>query len=128
MAFLDPRQSTDTGPYGDSDSLRIAVVDLKARGFDRLNAGGNAVVDERVILARILGRHIGGHIKVFDGSADATRELAGIKAIQHRDTTAAVDNALPAVVDIVAYRRYQPKTRYCNSSIQSYALKKQKGP
>ena len=70
----------------------------------RHHRSGDTVVDERLHLPGVLGRHPPGNVEIADFTRDAGRECGRIEVGDRANARATVDDAVPAACQVVAER------------------------
>ena len=95
MSVLDQRQPADAGPYADADLLEVFLLEVEARVLDRIDRGGETVMDERVEAARLFRREPFRNFKAFDFPGDLAREFCRVETRDQGDAGFAGDDASP---------------------------------
>ena len=99
MVFFDIGQTANAGSHGHADAITIGIGHFNARIGQCLHAGGYAVLDEQVQLARFLGGHVRLDIEVANGAAEASAKGTDIHMFYRTDAAFAREGSLPTAVD-----------------------------
>ncbi len=105
MIVLDVLDAPNTGTHCDPDQMPVFLGNLEAGVPDRIDAGGDAVVHERVVLALILGRQVVVHVEIANQSRDPGRKVARIEVFDQRDAGAPFTDVIPRIGQPAADRR-----------------------
>ena len=103
--LLDAEDAANARTDDRSDAVGIGLGDFQARIVQGHERGRQSVVDERLHLLRVLGRHEGGGIEIADLPGDAGGEAGGVEMGDRTDAGTAVDHTLPGAGQVVAQRR-----------------------
>ena len=109
VVLLDHRQAADARPHDHAHALGIHRVGREAGVLDRLGRGCDAVMDERVEVTRLLGRHPVRDLEPADFARDAGGERGGIELGDGTDPPLTGNQAGPARGDVIAHGADQPE-------------------
>src|ERR1019366_851358 len=113
LGLLDEGQATDPRSDQATDALGLFLAQLvvgRQTGIaDRLDRRGQAVVDERVHVPRILGREIVLDLDALDLAGNAAGEGGRVELRDVRDAGSTGEQVLPTDVDAVADRTDEPE-------------------
>ncbi len=102
---LDHRQAADAGTDDDADALGVLLGDRQAAVVEGLDARGDAVMDERIHVARFLRRDVLLDVEALDLAGDATGQRRRVEARDRVDARPAGEDVGPRFGDRVADRR-----------------------
>src|SRR5688572_28935320 len=102
MILLDGADAPDTGPHRDAEAMRVRFVDRKTGVLHRLHRRSDAVVHERVGLARFFRLEVSADVEVADRAGETRRERAGIEVLDGTDSADAVADVVPALGNRIA--------------------------
>ena len=108
MIIFDELDATDSGPHRHPDAMTVLFGYLQTRVFNRVDAGSDPVVNERIILALFLGREVLVDIEVLYAAGNPGRESACVEILDQTDTGVPLANIAPRVVQPAAYWRDDP--------------------
>jgi hypothetical protein len=83
-----------------------------SRSIQRINAGREAVMDERVKTPRLFRRQPFGDVEIFDFARDLRRETGRVEAADARDPGFARDHIAPRFRDTDSDRGNDAQTGY----------------
>jgi hypothetical protein len=108
MVAFDCADATDTRPHCDTAAVCVGLIDREARVLDGLDAGGDAVVHERIALACFFGLEVLRDVEIADRSGEARGERARVEMLDERNAAHAVADVVPTLGDGIAHGRNQP--------------------
>ena len=76
--------ATDAGTHCNADAVPILFSDLQTGISDCINAGCNAVVDERIVFSLLLGRQVCIDVEVLHRPRNAGGISTCVKFVAHR--------------------------------------------
>ena len=97
-------QAADPRTDGDANPIGIGRVGLQTGIFDRFDACRDAVVDEKIHAARILGRDVLGDIEIANLAGNVHGEAGGIETGNPVDSRTAGNDVLPSLLNGIADR------------------------
>ncbi len=98
MVFLDSLDAANASAHHNPDRVAVHFCDLEACVLDSLYCRGDAVVYERVHLARVFRRQELVNIEILNDSSNTRRESAGIKFVDDTNTGDTVAYVVPSFV------------------------------
>src|SRR5690606_8119978 len=101
-----------------ADALTIGVGDLQAGITHCLEAGGQAVLDEQVELARLLGGQVFLDVEALDRTAETGRIGRDVHMLKRTDAAAASQNTFPAARHIATRRENRTRPGVTDQSMQ----------
>ena len=117
---LDVGQAADAGAHDHADALSVGIGDFQSGMSHCLEAGGQAVLNEQIELARFLGGQVLLDIETLHRAAEAGGEGGNVHVLKRTDAAAASQNTFPAARHIGTQRRkhthpgdHDTSTRHC---------------
>jgi hypothetical protein len=104
----DKFDAANTGSHRHPDAMTVVFADLQPGVFDGVDARGNAIVDEGIVLALFLGREVLVDIEVPHAAGNSRGEATGVEILDETDTGITLDNVLPGIIQPAAHRRDDP--------------------
>lgn len=114
VRVFDHRQAADAGTDQHADALRVGFGHFQPAVLDGLDAGGDAVMDERIHVPGFLRRDVLLGAEALHFAREMAGEVRRIELRDGGDTGLAGDEIGPAVGNIIANRRNQPQA--CNDN------------
>ena len=100
VVVLDEPDAADAGTHRHADALAVRLRDLETRVPERIDAGGDAVMDERIHFLDVLDRQVFSSVKIFDRTGNASRKLARIEGGNRCDPALSGNDVFPGLLEV----------------------------